>query len=99
MSAAVHNRAQFEKAIERLIVSADQANRGEDLDRAVAHISGKPSDVSRLAAFVMVIDDDVRPELSGAIDAFRRFKEQQGDPVDDDQVIEIMRSVYGRIRA
>ncbi len=98
MSAPVHNRAQFEKAIERLIVAADQANRGEDLDRAVAHISTKPSDVSPLAAFVMVIDDDVRPDLSAAIDAFRRFKEQQGAAVDDDAVIEIMRAVYGRIR-
>ncbi|MFT6395387.1 MAG: hypothetical protein ACJAYU_000129 [Bradymonadia bacterium] len=99
MSAAVHNRAQFEKTIERLIVAADQANRGGDLDRAVTHIAGKPLDVSRLAAFVMVIDDDIRPELSAAIDAFRRFKGQQNDPVDDDQVIEIMHAVYERIRA
>lgn len=99
MSGAIHNRVQFERAVERLILAADQASRGPDLDRAVAHIDSRPSDVSRLAALLLVIDDDVRPELSTAIEAFRRFRAQQEDPVSDDGVLEVMQAVYSRIRA
>jgi hypothetical protein len=98
MSGAIHNRVQFERVIERLILSADQSNRGGDLDRAVAHTESRPVDVSRLAALLMVIDDDVLPDLSAAIDAFRRFRTQQGEPLDDDGVIDVMQSVYGRLR-
>ena len=99
MSNAVHNKGQFERVVERLILAADQANRGADLDRAVTHIDARPPDVSRLAALLLVIDDDVRPELSGAIDAFRRFRDQKNDSVDDDGVLMVMHGVYRRLRA
>lgn len=98
MSGAVQNRAQFERAIERLIRAADRANRGGDLDRVVAHLGGSPEGVSELAGLVMMIDDDVRPELSAAVDAYRRFREQQGESADDDAILSVMRSVYTRVR-
>lgn len=99
MSELIHNRVQFERAIERLILAADQSKRGDDLDRVVGHLTEPPADVSRLAALLMLVDEDVRPELSAAISAFRRFRDQQGDTTSDDDVFGIMRDVYGRVRA
>lgn len=99
MSELVHNRVQFERAIERLILSADQANRGDDLDRIVGHLAKGVSGVTRLASLLMLVDEDVRPELSAAVGAFRRFRSQQGDAIDDDGVFNVMRGVYLRVRS
>ena len=95
----VPNRAQFERAIERLIQAADNQNRGGDLDRIVAHLAKTPEGVSRLASFVLLLDEDFRGELSSAVESFRRFRESKGDPIDDDGVLAVMEGVYARVRA
>lgn len=98
MTRPVQNRTQFERAVERLIRAADRANRGADLDRVVRHLDSAPDGVSHLAGLMAMIDEDVRPELSGAIDAFRRFRERQGAPADDDTILAVLGAVYRRVR-
>ena len=87
-------RAQFKKAIGKLIDDAVAQNRGEDLDRLVRHLERTPEDVSRLANLLLLVDDDARPALKSQIDAFRRFSGQKGHPSDDDDILEVLVEVY-----
>ena len=87
-------RAQFKKAIGKLIDDAVAQNRGDDLDRLVRHLERTPEDVSRLANLLLLVDDDARPALKSQIDAFRRFSGQKGHPSDDDAILEVLVEVY-----
>lgn len=99
MTNPVYNRSQFEVAIERLVRGADAANRGGDLDRVVAHVDAAPEGVSALTSLTMLLDDDVRPEVTAAVEAYRRFGAQKGEPLSDDGIVEAMRAAYRRVRA
>ena len=99
MSNPVYNRPQFEVAIERLVRAADAENRGGDLDRVVAHVDAAPQGVSALTSLTMLLDDDVRPEVTAAVEAYRRFGVQKGEPLSDDGIVEAMRAAYRRVRA
>lgn len=92
------SRTQFEKAVARLIADAKAQNRADDLDRLVAHLERTPADVSKLASLLLLVDDDVRPELKQSIDAYRRFIHQKGRPIDDDAILAVLREVYERER-
>jgi hypothetical protein len=92
------SRTQFEKAVTRLIADAKAQNRADDLDRLVAHLERTPADVSKLASLLLLVDDDVRPELKQSIDAYRRFVHQKGRPIDDDAILAVLREVYERER-
>ena len=96
--APFHNRIQFERSIESLIEKVEKQNRGEDLDRLVGHIDSSPSDVSKLASLMMLIDDDFRPRLKADIDAYRRFEKQKGRDLGDDEIYEVLHDVYQRVR-
>ena len=92
------SRAQFERAVARLIDDAKRQNRADDLDRLVAHLERTPEDVSKLASLLLLVDDDVRPELKQSIDAYRRFVSQKGRPIDDETILAVLREVYERER-
>lgn len=94
----VQNRTQFERAIERMIRDADKQNRGPDLDRVVRHLEETPATVSRLASLMMLVDEDVRADLSAAVESFRRFGAQKGNAPKDDELLDILRGVYERVR-
>lgn len=96
--APFHNQQQFEKAIERTIATADKQNRGQDLDKVVAHLQKAPADVSRLASLLMLVDDDFRPDLKSHVDAYRRFCAQKEREVSDDEILDVMLAVYKRCR-
>ena len=97
--APYHNRAQFERAVERLIGETDRQNRGQDLDRMVQHLQKSPGDVSRLASLLMMVDDDFRADIKAEVDAYRRFEEQKGRDGGDDAILVVMEQVYRRVRA
>lgn len=87
-------RAQFAKAVTRLIDDAIAQNREDDLHRLVRHLERTPSDVSRLASLLLLVDDDVRPALKTQIDAYRRLETQKGRDASDDAILSVLRDVY-----
>lgn len=96
--APFQSRVQFERAIAKLIDDAKRQNRADDLDRLVKHLERTPEDVSKLASLLLMVDDDVRPNLKSSIDAYRRFSSQKGREANDEEILEVLRAVYDRER-
>lgn len=97
--APFHNQESFERAIAALIDRADEAHRGEDLDRVYQHVVNSPTEVSRLASAMYVLDEDYRALVVQAIDAYRRWLNMKGRPADDDAIFEVIRAIYEKKRA
>jgi hypothetical protein len=92
--ATFHNDVQFDRAIGRLIERARAQGRGDDLDRMIAHLEAAPTNVSRLASLLLLVDEDFRGPLKAEVDAYRRFCAQKGRVVADDEVVSRMLDVY-----
>ena len=92
--AAFHNQESFERAIGVLIEQADAQNRGQDVDRVYKHFSNRPAGVSDLASLLFVIDEDFRPQVTQAVEAYRRFLKTKGRPAEDKDIAEAILRVY-----
>ena len=96
MTAAVLTKDAFERAIGAIIDEADRLGRASDLDRVVRHMepADKPSELSRLAALMYLLDEEYRLRVREAADAFRRWGEMKGETPSDDEILDIMKAVY-----
>jgi hypothetical protein len=92
--APFHNEDSFERAIIALIDSADEQERGQDLDRLYNHVMNSPDEVNNLASFVFMLDDDFRPRITQAVDAYRRWCKTKGRPCDDQTVARALVRIY-----
>lgn len=92
--APFHNQESFERAIAALIDRADAQRRGEDLDRLVQHVMNSPGEVSDLASLLFMMDEDYRPLLTQAIDAYRRWLKTKGRDTDDDAITDALKRIY-----
>jgi len=92
--APFHNRESFERAIVTLIDAADGKNRGDDLDRLVQHVLASPSEVSNLAAFVFMLDEEFRGPFQQEIEAYRRWLKKKELPSDDHAIFDGLAEIY-----
>ncbi len=92
--APFHNRANFLRAISNLIARADAQNRGDDLDRLVQHVIDGPQEVSGLARFLYLVDEDYRSVLEAEIDAYRRWLKKKDGSADDQEVLKALLEAY-----
>lgn len=95
MAPALLNLEGFKRSVGSLIDEAYASGRGSDLERIVEHAeSTSPEEVSRLAALMYLVDEEYLHPLQEAVEAYRRWAEKKGSPVDDDQILGVMREVY-----
>lgn len=92
--APFHNEDSFERAINSLIDAADEQHRGEDLDRLYQHVMNSPDEVNNLASFIFMLDDDYRPKITQAVDAYRRWCKTKGRPCDDQTIAQSLVRIY-----
>lgn len=90
------NRSHFEHAIEELIQRAVAQNRGADLTNLISNLKNRPENMSKLSSLMFMIDEDYRTELNNDIHAFQRFSAKKGKALSDDDVFEVLLTVYKR---
>lgn len=92
--APFHNQESFERAIIALIDQVDAQNRGSDLDRVYQHLQNSPDEVSNLAKIIFMLDDDYRPLVTQAVDAYRRWLKTKGRDTDDQSIAAVILDTY-----
>ena len=97
--APFHTKNNFLRAVSNLIAKADSQNRGDDLDRLIEHVLDGPKEVSGLARFIYLMDDDFRGLLEGEIDGYRRWLKKKNLNSDDQEILKVLLEAYNQQRA
>ena len=79
------NTEGFKAAVAGVISSAIENGREDDMKRVVAQMDTQaPTEVSRLAALMFLVDQEYHLPLQQAIDALRAGAEREGKSISDD---------------
>ncbi len=92
--APFHNQESFERTVEQLMDRADEQKRGEDLDKLYRYVIDSPEEVSDLASFFFMLDEDFRALVQEAVNAYRRWLKAKGRPASDQDIAEVLLRIY-----